>query len=191
MVWLHSSRWTSLAPTVSNQPTAHGNSHATCAVYDPRGPLHPTLQVQQEAHTQYAIGHSPGENHHGAAAATTASDATLFAMLRHCRPAKSALEPTRSALTTPPAMCCPCGTTQHPLTANMTSKDVCSIRVDKSFVGTSNDPADAQAKATTTSAWVVEMPTMEPRSAPPSVHYQHACQVGHQCLTTRMAGKTC
>ena len=165
MVWFGSFRWTSLVPINSNQLTVDSNSHETCIVGNPLGPLHPILQARQEAHAQHTTGRSPGENHHGAAAATMASGAALFATLNPHRPAQSASEPTKSAPTAPPAMHCPCGIIQCPLIVNVTSKDACSIRADISFAGISNDPMDA---------WAAETPTMEPRSAP-SVSALPAC----------------
>ena len=69
-------------------------------------------------------------------------------------------------LTAPPAICQPSGITQHPPIVYMTNKDICSTRADRLSVGIPNNPADAQAKGTTMSAWAVKMQTTELKSAP-------------------------
>ena len=71
----------------------------------------------------------------------------------------------KSALIAPPCNVLSLWDHSTPLIACAISKSACSTRVDESSVGTSNAPADARAKVTTTSAQAVEMPITEHRSA--------------------------
>ena len=96
------------------QPTDHGQQFTwDMRIRRPSWSASPRPAGSARAHAQHTTGRSPGENHHGAAAATIASGAALFATLNPCRPAQSALEPTKSAPTALPAMCRPCGIIQR------------------------------------------------------------------------------
>ena len=121
---------------------------------------------QPEALAQYVAGHNPERGHHGTAIAMTTNGSAPFITPRLPQSAQNASEGMKIALIAQFVMHHPSGTIQKLPIAHMTSKDACSTRADKSSAGTSNGLMGAWAKDTTTSAWVVETPTMEPKIAP-------------------------
>ena len=140
----------------------------------PHGQPHPVLPFQQEVPAQCDADHNPGRNHHGAAAVTTTNGSGPFAMARPLQLAQSALERMTTVQTVPLATQRPCGITQHPPTAHVTSKATCSIRAGEPCAGISSTPTDVLVKDITTNVQVVETPTMEPKDAP-SISMLPAC----------------
>jgi hypothetical protein len=133
------------------------NSYEMRVAGNPHGLHHLVAQFPREAPDQYITGHSPGKSHHSTVTVGTTDSGILFTMPSPCQPAQSALEHTMSALITPPATHCPFGITQHLPIVRVTTKDICSTRVDRFSVGISNDPTDAWVRDITTNAQAVEM----------------------------------